>query len=197
MDSGFAEMRVRVAALVKREFMLHTYGNKGILIALQEAGYRTVYLQKEVYEVLILVVGVSGRTEHNAASSAHGRARRGAIVENMIWLPSLHEFVEIDHRPFEGHFFGRVFADKGTVIAVDRPRLLHFTHFAPLSGLADVPENYHEIRIELVADDGGTRVTVTQENIDTAQHATASAGHWKDALATLAHRDDGSGPTHW
>ncbi|MFI6423873.1 SRPBCC domain-containing protein [Promicromonospora sp. NPDC050880] len=110
--------------------------------------------------------------------------------------------VETDYRPgspitFEGHFFGRVFADKGTVIAVDRPRLLHFTHFAPLSGLDDVPENYHEIRIELVADDGGTRVTVVQDNIDTAHHASAAEGHWKDALATLAHRDDGTGNTHW
>ncbi|MFC6506897.1 SRPBCC domain-containing protein [Promicromonospora citrea] len=109
--------------------------------------------------------------------------------------------IETDYRPgspitFEGHFFGRVFADKGRVLAVDRPRLLHFTHFSPMSDLEDIPENYHEIRIVLEPDDGGTRVTVTQENIDTEQHAAAAEGHWRDALATLAHRDGGTRTSH-
>ncbi|MFC8598762.1 MULTISPECIES: SRPBCC family protein [unclassified Isoptericola] len=102
--------------------------------------------------------------------------------------------IETDFQPgspvtFEGHFFGRQFADKGVVIAVDRPRLLHFTHFSPLSELEDVPDNYHEIRIVLEADETGTVVSVRQENIDTAQHASGSQAHWQDALATLAHRD--------
>lgn len=109
--------------------------------------------------------------------------------------------VETDLQPgspitFEGHFFGRVFADKGQVIAVERPRLLRFTHFSPLNGLADSPENYHEITITLEPDDGGTLVTVVQENVDTEQHAAAAEGHWKDALATLAHRDDGTRTSH-
>lgn len=109
--------------------------------------------------------------------------------------------IETDFQPgspitFEGHFFGRVFADKGEVIAVERPKLLHFTHFAPLNGLADIPENYHEIRIMLEPDDGGTLVTVVEGNIDTERHATAAEGYWKDALATLAHRDDGTRTSH-
>lgn len=109
--------------------------------------------------------------------------------------------IETDFRPgspitFEGHFFGRVFADKGQVIAVERPRLLHFTHFAPLNGLEGVPANYHEIRIMLEPDDHGTLVTVVEENFDTERHAAAAEGHWKNALATLAHRDDGTPTSH-
>jgi len=104
--------------------------------------------------------------------------------------------IETDFQPgspitFEGHFFGRQFADKGVVIAVDRPRLLHFTHYSPLGELEDVPENYHDIRITLEPDATGTLVTVLQQNIDTAQHATTSEAHWRSALATLAHRDGG------
>ena len=96
--------------------------------------------------------------------------------------------IETDFQPgspvtFEGHFFGRQFADKGVVIAVERPRLLHFTHFSPLAELADIPDNYHEIRITLEPDETGTVVAVRQENIDTAQHATSSQAHWQDALA--------------
>lgn len=91
---------------------------------------------------------------------------------------------------FEGHYFGRVFTDKGKIITVERPRLLHFTHFAPLTGLADVPENHHEIRIMLEPGDGGTLVTVVEESFDDERSAATAEAHWKDALATLAHRDD-------
>jgi uncharacterized protein YndB with AHSA1/START domain len=102
--------------------------------------------------------------------------------------------IESDFQPgspitFEGHFFGRRFQDHGTVIAYERPHLVHFTHFSPLSGLEDVPENYHDIRIELDPADGGTRVTVIQENIDTPEHAANSQLQWEQALGTLAGSD--------
>ncbi|WP_278236043.1 SRPBCC family protein [Isoptericola sp. AK164] len=139
----------------------------------------------------------AGTTGHTATASTH-------IAEppERVWAELMHPGarwmlganIETDFRPgspvtFEGHFFGRQFADKGQVIAVERPRLLHFTHFSPLGDLPDVPENYHEIRITLEPDDGGTRVSVVQQNIDTAEHATRSEQHWCEALATLAHRD--------
>jgi uncharacterized protein YndB with AHSA1/START domain len=88
---------------------------------------------------------------------------------------------------FEGHFFGRQFADHGTVLAFERPRLMHFTHFSPLSGLEDVPENYHEIQIRLQPVDEGTRVEIVQKNISTAERAANSEHQWNTALATLAH----------
>jgi uncharacterized protein YndB with AHSA1/START domain len=90
---------------------------------------------------------------------------------------------------FEGHFFGRQFADHGTVLAFERPRLMHFTHFSPLSGLEDVPENYHDIRITLEPVDGGTRIEIVQRNIDTAEHAANIEHQWTLALASLAHSD--------
>ncbi|WP_402469632.1 SRPBCC family protein [Isoptericola aurantiacus] len=134
---------------------------------------------------------------HTATASTHV-----AEPPDRVWAELMHPGarwmlganIETDFRPgspitFEGHFFGRTFADTGEVIAVDRPRLLHFTHYSPLGGLEDRPENYHDIRITLEADDGGTLVTVVQGNIDTAEHATRSEQHWREALATLAHRD--------
>ncbi|QAY64063.1 ATPase [Xylanimonas allomyrinae] len=90
---------------------------------------------------------------------------------------------------FEGHFFGRQFEDHGTVLAFERPRLMHFTHYSPLSGLPDVPENYHDIRILLEPTDGGTRILVEQRNIDTPEHARSSREQWTQALTSLAHSD--------
>ncbi|MCA5891804.1 SRPBCC domain-containing protein [Isoptericola sp. NEAU-Y5] len=136
-------------------------------------------------------------TEHVAHASVHVQQPPDRVWAELMhpgarWM--LGANVETDYRPgspitFEGHFFGRVFADKGEVVAVERPRLLHFTHFSPLGELEDSPENYHDIRITLEPDATGTVVTVEQRNVDTAEHAARSEGHWKDALATLAHRD--------
>ena len=90
---------------------------------------------------------------------------------------------------FDGNFFGRTFRDHGHMIAFDRPHLLHFTHFSPLSNLEDVPENYHHIRILLDAVDGGTRVTVEQSNIASPQRAVRAEEQWKLALSSIAHSD--------
>jgi uncharacterized protein YndB with AHSA1/START domain len=87
---------------------------------------------------------------------------------------------------FEGHFFGRHFADHGTVLEVERPRLLHFTHFSPSYDMADVPENYHDITITLTPDAGGTHIEVVHRNIQTDEREANAIVQWRKALATLA-----------
>ncbi|PFG44810.1 uncharacterized protein YndB with AHSA1/START domain [Isoptericola jiangsuensis] len=138
-----------------------------------------------------------GPTTFTATASAHV-----AQPPERVWAELLHPGarwmlganIESDLQPgspitFEGHFFGRQFADTGEVIAVERARLLHFTHFSPLGDLDDVPENYHEIRITLTPDAGGTAIEVRQENIRTQERADRAAQNWRGALATLAHSD--------
>jgi uncharacterized protein YndB with AHSA1/START domain len=138
-----------------------------------------------------------GSATFTATASAHV-----AQPPERVWAELLHPGarwmlganIESDLRPgspitFEGHFFGRQFADKGEVIAVERARLLHFTHFLPLGDLPDVPESYHDIRIILTADDGGTAIEVRQANISTRDRADRAAQNWRGALATLAHSD--------
>lgn len=90
---------------------------------------------------------------------------------------------------FEGHFFGRQFQDHGQILEFERPRVMRFTHFAPSSGLPDVPENYHDIRITLEPVDGGTRLTVEQRNVASAGHAERMTHEWTEALRTVAHSE--------
>ncbi|WP_425955434.1 SRPBCC family protein [Xylanimonas sp. McL0601] len=136
------------------------------------------------------------------SSEAHTASASTFVAEppERVWAELLHPGarwmlganIETDFQvgspvTFEGHFFGRQFADHGTVLAFERLRLMHFTHFSPLSGLEDVPENYHDIRITLEPVDGGTRILVVQQNIDTAEHAKHSEEQWTQALTSLAH----------
>src|ERR687897_2681922 len=44
-----------------------------------------------------------------------------------------------------GEYKGRPYEDKGTILKVDPGLLLVHTHWSPVSGLADSPENYQEV----------------------------------------------------
>lgn len=77
--------------------------------------------------------------------------------------------VTTDWRPgspitYEGEWNGKPYRDKGQVLEVAPNRLLKTTHFSPLSGKEDTPENYNVVTYELTPQDGGTAVRVTQEN---------------------------------
>ncbi len=87
---------------------------------------------------------------------------------------------------FRGTWEGKPFEDKGEILELDPPRVMRVTHFSPLTGEADVPENYHEVRYDLAPiGDGTTRVTVTQDNNPTPEAAEHSTANWRTMLESL------------
>jgi len=64
---------------------------------------------------------------------------------------------------WEGEWQGKTYRDKGEVLAVEPPRLLQVTHFSPLSGVEDKPENYHTVTYELSDESDHTHLELTQE----------------------------------
>ena len=66
---------------------------------------------------------------------------------------------------FKGEFKGEAYEDKGEVLAVEPNRRLSFSHYSPLSGAPDKPENYHVVTYDLAPKGSGTRVTLTQSNL--------------------------------
>ena len=86
---------------------------------------------------------------------------------------------------WEGEWEGRSYQDRGTVREVRAPQILEYSHFSPMSGLPDVPENYHTVRIEVVDDGPATKVTLIQDNNDTAEAKDHSEGNWQTMLDGL------------
>lgn len=86
---------------------------------------------------------------------------------------------------WKGVFEERPYEDHGVILKAEPPRLLQYTHFSGLSGLPDLPENYHTVTIELETDDHRTRVSLTQDNNDTAEARAHSEGGWKMMLNGL------------
>jgi len=86
---------------------------------------------------------------------------------------------------WEGLWEGKQYKDKGTILDIERGRLLRYSHFSPLSGEPDRPENYHTVTIELADDGDGTEVTLTQDNNASETARVHSEKNWGMMLAML------------
>jgi uncharacterized protein YndB with AHSA1/START domain len=86
---------------------------------------------------------------------------------------------------YKGTWEGKAFEDKGKVIKVEPEKLLVTTHWSPLSGTADSPENYHTVRYELTADGDKTHLTLTQDNNASEEEKNHSEQNWKMMLDGL------------
>jgi uncharacterized protein YndB with AHSA1/START domain len=86
---------------------------------------------------------------------------------------------------WKGEYEGRTYEDKGEIVEIAPARRLEVTHFSPLSGDEDVPENYHTVLYELEERDGTTEVSLTQDNNASEEAADHSRANWEKMLAGL------------
>jgi uncharacterized protein YndB with AHSA1/START domain len=86
---------------------------------------------------------------------------------------------------WSGEWDGKAYQDKGVVVAVDRPHRLEVTHWSPLTGTEDAPENYHTLVYTLTDKDGTTALSVTQDNNGDQAEADRNAQTWSQMLASL------------
>jgi uncharacterized protein YndB with AHSA1/START domain len=87
---------------------------------------------------------------------------------------------------WKGEWKGRSYEDKGTVIAVEPQKLLRYTHWSPMGGSEDKPENYHTVTCELAGEDGETTLTLTQDNNASQEEADKMAtDNWEPVLNGL------------
>jgi uncharacterized protein YndB with AHSA1/START domain len=73
---------------------------------------------------------------------------------------------------YRGEWQGKPFEDKSLVS----------THWSPLSGVPDSPENYHTVAYQLSERDGKTEVTITQDNNASEQEKSHSEQNWNQVL---------------
>ena len=86
---------------------------------------------------------------------------------------------------WKGEWKGTAFEDKGTILQLEPKRLLQYSHFSPLSGLPDTPENHHTITVELAPAGQSTRVTLLQDNNANEDERAHSEKNWAAMLASL------------
>jgi uncharacterized protein YndB with AHSA1/START domain len=67
---------------------------------------------------------------------------------------------------FKGEWDGKPYEDKGEILIFEPERKLAYSHFSPMSGKPDVPENYHVVEVTLDERNGTTHVTLRQSNLE-------------------------------
>jgi uncharacterized protein YndB with AHSA1/START domain len=83
---------------------------------------------------------------------------------------------------YKGIYEGKTYEDKGSVLKVEPEKLLLITHWSPLSGSPDTPENYHKVSYELAGENGNTQLTITQDNNSSEEEQEQNAKFWKMVL---------------
>jgi uncharacterized protein YndB with AHSA1/START domain len=94
---------------------------------------------------------------------------------------------------WSGEWEGKSYQDKGEILAIDPERLLRLTHYSPLGGQPDVPENYHTLTYTLDGDGTTTRLKLTQDNNASEDEARHSQGMWEMLVAKVKEAAEQSG----
>jgi Activator of Hsp90 ATPase homolog 1-like protein len=63
--------------------------------------------------------------------------------------------------------------------------VLQFSHFSPLAGQPDLPENYHTVTIELSPKGAGTSVMLSQDNNASEEEREHAEQNWRTMLDGL------------
>jgi uncharacterized protein YndB with AHSA1/START domain len=86
---------------------------------------------------------------------------------------------------WRGEYNGKPFEDKGEILDAEPNRLLRMTHFSPMSGQPDQPENYHTLTYELDEHDCSTHVWLSQDNNGSEAEADRATANWRVILDGL------------
>lgn len=86
---------------------------------------------------------------------------------------------------WKGEWQGRKYEDKGVILQMKPQRLIQYSHFSPLSGKSDQPENYHTVTVELASDGAASKVSLSQDNNETEEERKHSEKNWQMMLEGL------------
>lgn len=86
---------------------------------------------------------------------------------------------------FSGEWEGKKYIDKGTILEIEKEKLLKYNYWSSFSGKPDVPENYQEITYQLKDMGGNTEYIVEQEGHETEDAARHSEQNWASVMDGL------------
>jgi uncharacterized protein YndB with AHSA1/START domain len=86
---------------------------------------------------------------------------------------------------WKGEWQGKTYEDKGVILRLLPQQMIQYSHFSPLSGLPDAPENYHTVGITLSEKGTQTFLSLSQDNNPTEKSREHSEKNWRTMLESL------------
>ena len=108
-----------------------------------------------------------------------------AIQQYMFGTNAVSDWNEGSPIIWKGEWQGKAYEDKGVILQFKPGRTLQYSHFSPLSGFPDKPDNYHVVTIDLSNVGDQTHVSLTQDNNQTEQERDDSGKNWGVMLTAL------------
>ena len=108
-----------------------------------------------------------------------------AIKQYMFGTNVVSDWQEGSPIVWKGEWKGKPYEDKGTILKLQPENTLEYSHFSPLSGQPDKPENYHTVTIALSKNGNLTDVTLTQDNNASEEERAESQKNWEMMLSEL------------
>jgi len=134
-------------------------------------------------------------TDHVAVAETEINASRDEVWDALTDPEQIEKYmfgsrVETDwkqgsHITWKGEYEGKSYEDRGKIIEIEPPSRLKLTHFSPMSGKDDLPENHHTLLYELEGDDGRTTLRLSQGNNASPEEAEHSRTNWQQMLSGL------------
>ena len=108
-----------------------------------------------------------------------------ALKEYMFGSTVISDWKKGSKIVFKGEWQGKPYEDKGVILQLEPGKRLQYSHFSPLMGKPDSPENYHTVTIDLASEGNRTRVSLSQDNNATEDAREHSTKNWATMLAGL------------
>ncbi len=86
---------------------------------------------------------------------------------------------------FRGEWQGKTYEDKGIIKESVPEKRFKYSYWSSLSGIEDKPENYSDLTYELEEKNGGTDLTIVQENIPDEKMKEHSEQNWNMVIENL------------
>ena len=86
---------------------------------------------------------------------------------------------------WKGEWQGKSYEDKGVILQIKPEKILQYTHYSHLTGLPDVPKNYHQVTIELIPRGNEIEVMLSQDNNVTEEVKKHNEKNWDMMLSSL------------
>jgi uncharacterized protein YndB with AHSA1/START domain len=86
---------------------------------------------------------------------------------------------------FDGEWQGKSYHDKGTILDIQKNKLIRYNYWSSMSGIEDKPENYVIVSYELDGNENNVALTITQQNIPDEKTKEHSEANWRKVLADL------------
>ena len=92
---------------------------------------------------------------------------------------------------YKGEWQGKEYEDGGIILQLVPEKIFQSTYWSSMSGTEDKPENYATVTYELANKDGGTLLSLTQDNCKTEEQKRHSEENWGMVLKGLKNVAEG------